>query len=789
MAGAGIYDTAPAGCWEDAFPVGNGRHGALVSGDPGDETVIITHHLLVALSPDDLSFLDEPSAGMEAGVPDLAGRLEQVRDLLLAGQSGRALALFTDGSKDRRPRSFHPAFAVRLRDELAPVIVPQEYRRSLNYRTGVASTTWPGRRRTCFVSRARDVVVQHVMAQDGAALDLTVGIEVRLPGAPSGLRVSCQPHERAGGDVLIVTSVQYPAPGRGGYVGVTRVVPGHGECAPALAGGVRITGGSELLLITRVAPFRDALDSGPGRRGALNAVADVPVDQRTLLAEHARLHATAYADVRLDLGGPPAERALPISELLSRQAAHPGRPLPALLERLFDSGRYLLLSASGLLPPRLTGLWQGDWNAAWSGAITGNANLGLQLAGAVTADVPAAVTAVAELVRDRLPDWRVNARRIFGTRGFTVPAHSDGLSGLCTHSAPDYPHQLWTAGADWLLVPLLDAVCATGDTTFLRERVWPALRELAEFYEDFLTRVDEDGHVIVVPSYSPENHPQGWSPAAVNATMDIAAARHSLAAAAAAAQECDATASEAARRWRDLAASLPPYRVNPDGALAEWCWPSAGSGQPPLPDRYDHRHISHLYPVWPLHEITVADTPELAAAALRALRLRGTQDDSAHGYLHKALTAARLRDAELAGQLLAAVTGGGFFFHSLMSSHYPNRSVYNADAACALPGVLIEMLVGSQAPPGPGRPGRVELLPARPDFLPAGRLRGVRTLTGVLVADLRWDAAAADTVLVSRVTRQIEVRFGPEPWRMVTLPAGRPIRIEKGEGDGHGHDR
>ncbi len=122
----------------------------------------------------------------------------------------------------------------------------------------------------------------------------------------------------------------------------------------------------------------------PGR-GLRRSPASEP---RPLLAEHARAHAAAFGDVALDLGVDAAERRLPVGELLARQAARPDRPLPALLEKLFESGRYLLLSASGLLPPRLTGLWQGDWNSAWSGAITTDANLGLQLAGAVTTDVP-----------------------------------------------------------------------------------------------------------------------------------------------------------------------------------------------------------------------------------------------------------------------------------------------------------------------------------------------------------------------------------------------------------------
>ncbi|MBV9449649.1 MAG: glycoside hydrolase N-terminal domain-containing protein [Streptosporangiaceae bacterium] len=833
MTGAGIHDSVPAEGWEDAFPVGNGRHGALVFGGLREETVIVTHHHLVwsaapggATGLTDLSELYGPSEAY--GPPDLSGRLEEVRELLLAGDSSGALARFTGDWPRRDPLSFHPAFAVRLSDASAPAEVPDGYRRSLNYRTGVAGVSWPGRQRCCFVSRARDVVVQHVTG--AMPLDVTVSVDAELPGAPPGLWVSSQVDGATSGEARLVTTVTYPD--GGGYVGVTRVVAGpDGLVTVRPGGGVHVTGGSELTLVTQVA------SDPPGG----------PVDARQLLVEHARLHAAAYGDVRLDLGaaaggpgqssaaaggpgqssaaaggpgqssaaaggpgqssaaaGGPGQsstvaedRELSVGELLARQAAQPDRPVPALLEKLFDSGRYLLLSASGLLPPRLTGLWQGDWNSAWSGAITCNANLGLQLAGAVTADVRPAVMAVADLTRDRLPDWRVNARRLFGARGFVVPAHSDGRGGLCTHFESGYPHQMWTAGADWLLVPLLDAVLAWGDAA-LRQRLRPVLRELAAFYEDFLTRTDNDGNVIFAPSYSPENQPRGWSPAAVNAVMDIAAARHALIAAAELAETDEAGTDEAgtdeagtdeaetdeagrrdARRWRELAARLPPYRIDADGALAEWAWPPAGSGLPPLPGNDEHRHVSHLYPVWPLHEITVARTPELAAAALRALRMRGAQDDSAHGYLHRALAACRLRDAELAGKLVAALIGQRFFFRSLMSSHYPKRSVYNADAACAMPGVLIDMLVDSWPP------DRIELLPAVPDFLPAGRLRGVRTLTGVLVADLRWDTEAgmAEAVLVSPVGRRISVRADREPWREVVLPPAQPVRITVGAVD------
>ena len=314
--------------------------------------------------------------------------------------------------------------------------VPDGYRRTVSYRAGVAVSSWPGRRHACFASRVRDLVVQ--LMSGSAPWDAVAEVDAGLPGAPAGLRITGQVREHAPGDAVITTTVEYPesgpeageagracraggadragradgadraggadradgvsgadtAAGNGGYVGVTRVTATRDSGVTAIAGGhaVRITGCRELTLLTRVEAFRDAEGIGAARARALTAVATAPAGEpRLLLAEHARAHASAFGDVALDLGAAAADRGLPVGELLARQAARPDQPLPALLEKLFDSGRYLLLSASGLLPSRLTGLWQGDWNPAWSGAITTDANLGLQLAGAVTTDVPTAV--------------------------------------------------------------------------------------------------------------------------------------------------------------------------------------------------------------------------------------------------------------------------------------------------------------------------------------------------------------------------------------------------------------
>lgn len=184
-----------------------------------------------------------------------------------------------------------------------------------------------------------------------------------------------------------------------------------------------------------------------------------------------------------------------------------------------------------MLPPRLTGLWTGDWDTAWSGAFTTNANLNLQISSAATAALPEVTEAHAALIQGQLADWRDNARALFGARGVVAPSHTDGASGHTRHFQRAYPLHLWTAGADWLLQPLLEHAEVTTGTP--DPALTSALVEVALFYEDFLSREDPDGNVAVVPSYSPENRPANASWGTVNATMDLAAARHALTTAAA----------------------------------------------------------------------------------------------------------------------------------------------------------------------------------------------------------------------------------------------------------------
>ncbi|MFI7085123.1 glycosyl hydrolase family 95 catalytic domain-containing protein [Streptomyces anulatus] len=704
----GTWEPRPATRWEDAFLSGNGRHGAMVYGDPADDRVIVNHHSLV-----------RPNGSEDLRPPELADRLHRLQDALLSGDT-TAAEDFGAGRPLVWVQPFHPAFRTSVRRGRGPHEAVAGYRREVDFTTGEVTASYEAWNSSVFVSRADDVIVQHIT---DLGLTADIVLDHSLPGAPALLAVGRSAVLTPDGAHLALR-VRYPGSVLG-YTGVTLARVDGGRVSVA-GEGIRIEGARSLTLTTRVVREADRPDLG-------ELWAALPrEDYATLLERHRPPHRTAYGRASLTLRDAAPERELSGSELLRTPTS------PALVERLFAAGRYHLLSSSGVLPPRLTGLWTGDWDTAWSGAFTTNANLNLQVASAAAAALPEVTEAHASLVHGQLSDWQDNARALFGARGIVAPSHTDGASGHTRHFQRAYPLHLWTAGADWLLQPLLEhAEVTTGAPD---SALTGALVEAALFYEDFLSREDPDGNLAVVPSYSPENRPANASWGTVNATMDIAAAHHALTTAAG-----HAPGHPSAGLWRSLAARLPAYLVNEDGALAEWAWPG-------LRETYDHRHLSHLYPVWPLDAINPYDTPELATAAHRALELRGSENDSAHGHLHHALIAARLRDPSRVSAALDAVLGGDFFHDSLMSAHYPSRNVYNADAAHSLPAAVIESLVQSS-------PGRLVLLPAVPVAYPAGELLGVRTRFGAHL-DLRWSKDGATAVLRPTRDARVDLRTG-----------------------------
>jgi alpha-L-fucosidase 2 len=367
-----------------------------------------------------------------------------------------------------------------------------------------------------------------------------------------------------------------------------------------------------------------------------------------------------------------------------------------------------------------------------------------------------------------VPDFRTNAKNIFGMRGTSysiAPTKDSGVAGMFDHSGTTatgetWPHPYWVAVGGWCVRPFWDHYLVTGDQEFLRKRVVPAYKDLALFYEDFLTVTDKEGNYIFVPSFSPENNPGSLNPSCmmvINASMDIAVCREVLANLV---EACETLGIEgdSVPKWKAILAKLPPYLLEPDGTLKEWAWPTLG-------ERYVHRHISHLYGIWPGDEIDPDRTPQLAKAALMADRRRIPERLAAHGRCHRALVGARLKDSYLVDSELRQLIEEGYVGPTLQCSHDPYSSVM-PDAQGGIPTIMMEMLAYS-------RPGVMEVLPALPPSLVKGAMNGMLLHAFARLDKLAWDmdARTVDLTVTSLKKQDITLiaRHGIEA---ITAPSG-----------------
>ncbi len=470
--------------------------------------------------------------------------------------------------------------------------------------------------------------------------------------------------------------------------------------------------------------------------------------------------------VATDFGGG-AERRRTTDELLAR-AARENTLSPALLEKIYDGSRYVILSASGgERPPNLQGLWTGTWQPAWSGDYTLDTNLQLAIAHLLSAGTPELLRGYFDLIEASLPAWRLNGKNLYGARGIRAPLRESN-DGKETHWSERFHGLFWNPGAGWLAHWHYDYCLHAGDRNFLARRAVPFMREATLFYEDFLFE-DEGGKLRFSPSMSAENGDGD------NATQDIAVAKELFTNLIAACEELGVEPASLPR-WRAMLAAMPPYLVLPNGELQEWATPGA-------PNQNDHRHLSHLYPLFQSGEFDPRRTPELWRAAETAYlaRLNGWfrnpentgarkgNETTSHGRMHLALCAARLGRGEEVWELLTRMAAGGSIYPSMASAHYERGKVFNMDANGAMPEVINGCLLQS-------RVGEVELLPALPGALPRGEIRGLRARGQITVNRLRWEPGAVGIELVS----------GPDQTLLLSLPRAaelRRVEVIRGEAE------
>jgi hypothetical protein len=785
-----IVSTSPPLRWEDAMLSGNGSTGIMVMGWPGEDRIIVNHEKLWTVGND-----------FRPRTPDLREAWVKAREIALEGRYLDADLHIVEEAKRAGRRLYGPEFTghrpaydrthpgLHLHVSTESSGTPLDYRRETNLDTGEVSVFWHDNLgawvRRVFVSRPHDVIVLELTAPAGARLNASL----RISEAPGKVRGDIGKVEVThAGDELYFQANYGRRMGTAkpeGYHALGRVIVDGGETRAVENERLEIREAERVLLIMRLEYLDDA--SQANRAAMRRKLAALPASYDVLLAPHAAVHGEMFRRVTLDLGGTPGS-IVPSEALIA--AALRGENLPELFEALHAVGRYALIcGATGDLAPNLMGLWGNDWTAPWDGRYTFDANLNLAISAAAQGNLPEVMRTYAGFLERNHADWKENARRLYGCDG--------AVTDLCQgwrHGAVLMPTYPWTGGVGWLASYLYDYAVYTGDREFLRRHAIPMLKDAAEFYADFLPLHPElNGRHVFYPSISPENVPvmvpAGQTTNVVpNATGEIAICREVLTTLVAGCRELGIE-DDNIPRWEALRAKLPDYVINADGALAEWAFPGLG-------DRYNHRHISHLYPVYPGREISPRHTPELFEAARTAMAKRleaGLGNKSAHGQMHAAFIAARLRDPGLLQNLLSSFGGTRYLNTSLITCHNPGPLIYNLDATFSLPGLMMEMLVQSE-------PGELELLPALPrEMFQRGTIRGCLARGGITVEELHWNhiLGRVNVTLRSKEAQEVTLRFGPqlrfvnavdpaereavtraEPgmWT-IRLPAGKSVRL------------
>lgn len=257
-------------------------------------------------------------------------------------------------------------------------------------------------------------------------------------------------------------------------------------------------------------------------------------------------------------------------------------------------------------------------------------------------------------------------------------------------------------------------------------------REGQPHYKKGKTALEEGEKYLIIPSYSPENHPNGYSSTiTANAAMDIAAASDVLRMIRELEERiCDERSGEWLTASRELAAKLPEYQMDETGGLKEWSLPQ-------MHDNHEHRHISHLYCAWP--GVEAQHNVGLAESCRQAIRNRnvgnaGKDDTASHGWIHKGLVAARLKDGRSLGEILRLLVQSDIFYSSLLTDHNTDRcrGVYCTDTILGLQGIIHEALVYSER-------GEIEFLPALPEEWKQGSVDGLMARTRICIRKLAWN--------------------------------------------------
>jgi alpha-L-fucosidase 2 len=769
-AGERLWYSKPSVRWEEALPIGNGRLGAMVFGRVAQERLQLNEDTLWAGSP----YIPDN--------PDALAALPEVHKLLLAERYLEAEKLTSDKVMAKPLRQMAYGSAGDLFLNFSDAQAPTSYQRALDLTTAITTTEYRTKAgtftREAFASTPHQTLVLHLQAPKGK---LNFDIAYRAPRVvrytPANYQGSAtELTENESIDWLMTESPGEPGPDVrvAGDGSGCLLVTGRNAAGPTTPAGLKYAvrirvvsdgrvveqGGrvsvqgarTATLLIAAATSFVSYNDvSGDPIatvRRHTDAAAQVPY--ATLKREHVSEYRSLYATTSLQLPATAsAEKATDV-----RIAEGEGSDDPSLAALYFQFARYLLISSSrpGTQPANLQGIWNEGINPPWGSKYTININTEMNYWPADPAGLGVCVEPLLRMVEDLAVTGARTAKTMYNARGWVAHHNTD----LWRAAAPiDQPSSgLWPCGGAWLCNTLWDHYDYSRDEQTLR-RLYPLLRGASLFFLDTLIEDPKGRGLVTSPSHSPENeHPFGAS-LCIGPAMDRQIVRDLFAHTINAGRtlKVDETLlGELAAAERRIARDV----IGKNGQLQEWLedWDDRA------PDQH-HRHVSHLYAIYPSSQLNVLDTPAFIAAAKKSLRDRG---DLATGWgtAWRICLWARMGEGDHAHTILKALVGPTRTYPNMFDAHPPFQIDGNFGGAAG----IMEMLVQSWG-------DEVRLLPALPKAWPEGEVRGLRA-RGAISIDMRWRAhKVASLEIAGPANKSVTLRIGNASQSIVLDGRGR----------------
>ena len=741
-----LWYERPAEKWTEALPVGNGRLGAMIFGRTDRERLQINEDTVWAGSPHDYSH------------PGAAKYLPEIRRLLLEGKQQEATALAAEHfmSIPLRQMPYQPCCDLELDfGNSGPV---SSYRRELDLSSAVVLTTYRTGdvtfTRSVFASYPDEVIVVRITADKPGAVTFVASLttphaqhEVHADDNHIVLRGKVADY------VIRSTGERLPSAIR---FEVRAVVLAEGGSVIAENGALRVReADAATILLTAATNYRNFRDvSGdPSARCAAVIQNAASLSYERLLARHLEDYRALFDRVHFSLPETPAAD-LPTDRRIRDFGKQEDPQLAALY---FQFGRYLLIASSrpGSQPANLQGIWNESLNPPWESKYTTNINVEMNYWPAEVCNLSECAEPLFAAMEELAISGARTAEVHYGMPGWVLHHNFDLWRGTAPINAAN--HGIWPMGGAWLCQHLWWHYEFTLDREFLARRAYPLMKGACEFFVNYLIEDPRSDHrwLISGPSNSPEQGGLVMGP-----TMDHQILRYLFLTTAKAA-EILGVDPDFRNRLLEMRARIAPNQIGKYGQLQEW-----------LEDKDDpnnkHRHVSHLWAVFPGEEITPRGTPELCRAARRSLEFRG---DGGTGWSKawKVCLWARFEDGNRAYKLLRELIA-----QNTLPNMFDTCPPFQIDGNFGGAMGIAQMLLQSHS-------GDISILPALPDAWRSGQVEGLRARGKVGVA-IQWDEHTILAKLTPEVPQLIRLRL-PSTVRQVEIhdAVGSPVTTTRTE--------